>query len=43
MSNVTVAFLQQNNLYNSREKKYQSRIRALETLVMGTAEENEVL
>ncbi|KAM7531296.1 hypothetical protein LguiB_034706 [Lonicera macranthoides] len=36
-------FKKQNNLYKSREKKYQSRIRALETLVMGTAEENEVL
>jgi kinesin family protein C2/C3 len=36
-------FKKQNNLYKSREKKYQSRLRALETLVVGTIEENEIL
>ncbi|XVF10601.1 hypothetical protein REPUB_Repub07fG0196300 [Reevesia pubescens] len=33
----------QNNLYRAREEKYQSRIRALETLVTGTVEENKVV
>ncbi|XVF52904.1 hypothetical protein PTKIN_Ptkin05aG0055800 [Pterospermum kingtungense] len=33
----------QNNLYRAREEKYQSRIRALETLVKGTVEENKVV
>ncbi|PPR80890.1 hypothetical protein GOBAR_AA39823 [Gossypium barbadense] len=32
----------QNNLYRAREEKYQSRIRAFETLVKGTLEENKV-
>ncbi|KAK8266681.1 hypothetical protein V6Z12_D12G262700 [Gossypium hirsutum] len=31
-----------NNLYRAREEKYQSRIRAFETLVKGTLEENKV-
>lgn len=35
--------LQQNNLYRAREEKYQSRLRALESLAKGTIEENEVL
>ncbi|XVE64837.1 hypothetical protein DITRI_Ditri07aG0133900 [Diplodiscus trichospermus] len=33
----------QNNLFRGREEKYQSRIRALETLVKGTVEENKVV
>ncbi|XVF13121.1 hypothetical protein REPUB_Repub08aG0180900 [Reevesia pubescens] len=33
----------QNNLYRAREEKYQSRIRALETLAKGTVEENKVV
>ncbi|KDP25433.1 hypothetical protein JCGZ_20589 [Jatropha curcas] len=33
----------QNNLYNVRTEKYQSRIRVLETLASGTTEEIEVL
>ena len=37
-----VAYLQQNNLFKVREGKYQARINALETLVAGTTEENEV-
>ncbi|KHG03288.1 Kinesin-4 -like protein [Gossypium arboreum] len=32
----------QNNLYRAREEKYQSRIRAFETLVKGTLEENKI-
>lgn len=35
--------LQQNNLFKSREEKYQSRIRVLETLATGTNDENQVL
>ncbi|KAG5155586.1 hypothetical protein JHK82_013555 [Glycine max] len=34
--------LQQNNLFKAREGKYQTRINALETLAVGTTEENEV-
>lgn len=37
-----IAYLQQNNLFKVREGKYQARINALETLVAGTTEENEV-
>ncbi|XP_021300605.1 kinesin-like protein KIN-14J [Herrania umbratica] len=33
----------QNNVYRAREEKYQSRIRALETLAKGTVEENKVV
>ncbi|GAB2273914.1 hypothetical protein Dimus_008684 [Dionaea muscipula] len=33
----------QNNLWKAREGKYQSCVRALETLAVGTAEENEVI
>ncbi|CAK9142218.1 unnamed protein product [Ilex paraguariensis] len=33
----------QNSLYKSREEKYQSKIRVLETLAIGTAEHNEVV
>ncbi|OMO79536.1 hypothetical protein CCACVL1_13605 [Corchorus capsularis] len=33
----------QNNLYRGREEKYQSRIRALETLAKGALEENKVV
>ncbi|KAI3873457.1 hypothetical protein MKW98_008109 [Papaver atlanticum] len=32
----------QNNLYKSREDKYQSRIRVLETLATGTSEETQI-
>lgn len=35
--------LQQSNLYKSREDRYHSKVRALETLATGTTEENEVL
>lgn len=34
--------MQQNNLFKTREEKYQSRIRVLETLAAGTGDENEV-
>ncbi|KAK6137525.1 hypothetical protein DH2020_028731 [Rehmannia glutinosa] len=34
---------QQSNLYKSREDRYHSKIRALETLATGTSEENEVV
>ncbi|KAK7318229.1 hypothetical protein RJT34_02928 [Clitoria ternatea] len=34
---------QQNNLFKVREGKYQARINALETLAVGTTEENEVI
>lgn len=33
----------QNNLYKSREEKYNSRLRVLETIVTGITEENEVV
>ncbi|CAN4127364.1 unnamed protein product [Withania somnifera] len=33
----------QNGLYKSREERYQSRIKALETLALGTTEEHEVI
>ncbi|KAK4488283.1 hypothetical protein RD792_004033 [Penstemon davidsonii] len=33
----------QNNLYKSREDRFQSKIKALETLATGTTEENEVV
>ncbi|KAK6158248.1 hypothetical protein DH2020_005562 [Rehmannia glutinosa] len=33
----------QSNLYKSREDRYHSKIRALETLATGTSEENEVI
>lgn len=33
----------QNGLYKSREERYQSRIKALETLALGTTEEHEVV
>ncbi|KAA8520832.1 hypothetical protein F0562_011505 [Nyssa sinensis] len=36
-------FQNQNNLYKAREQKYQSRLRVLETLTIGTTEENEVV
>ncbi|KAL5747497.1 hypothetical protein ACOSP7_024498 [Xanthoceras sorbifolium] len=32
-----------NSLFKSREEKYQARLRALETLAMGTTEENQVV
>ncbi|VVA91767.1 unnamed protein product [Arabis nemorensis] len=32
----------QNNVFKSREEKYQSRIKVLETLASGTSEENEI-
>lgn len=35
-------FSQQNNIIKTREDKYRSKIKALETLVNGTNEENEV-
>jgi kinesin family protein C2/C3 len=34
--------LQQSNLFKTREEKYQSRIRLLETLASGTSEESQV-
>jgi hypothetical protein len=34
--------LQQNGIIKTREDKYRSKIKALETLVNGTNEENEV-
>lgn len=37
------SFRKQSNLYKSREEKYQSKIRALETLTAGTTEENEIV
>ncbi|KAJ8439431.1 hypothetical protein Cgig2_001771 [Carnegiea gigantea] len=37
-----LACLQQNSLYKSREGKYQSRVKALETLAVGASEESEV-
>ncbi|KAH9719563.1 kinesin-like protein KIN-14J [Citrus sinensis] len=33
----------QNNLFRAREEKYKSRIRVLETLTVGTTEENQVV
>ncbi|XP_059276175.1 kinesin-like protein KIN-14J [Lycium ferocissimum] len=33
----------QNGLYKSREERYQSRVKALETLAVGTTEEHEVI
>ena len=41
--NVHCCILQQNNLFKAREGKYQLRMNALETLAVGTTEENEVL
>ena len=35
-------FSQQNSIIKTREDKYRSKIKALETLVNGTNEENEV-
>lgn len=40
--NLHFDLLQQSNLYKSREDRYHSKIRALETLATGTSEENEV-
>ncbi|KAK4262766.1 hypothetical protein QN277_028280 [Acacia crassicarpa] len=42
-SNQAESLKTQNNLFKAREGKYQSRINALETLVAGTSEENEVV
>ncbi|KAK3005763.1 hypothetical protein RJ639_017575 [Escallonia herrerae] len=42
ISGQSEVFKKQNNLYKTREEKYQSKIRALEILAMGTSEENEV-
>ncbi|XP_054825730.1 kinesin-like protein KIN-14J isoform X2 [Prosopis cineraria] len=42
-SNQAESLKTQNNLFKAREGKYQSRINALETLVAGTTEENEVV
>lgn len=36
------ALEQQNTVIKAREEKYRSRIKALETLVNGTNEENQV-
>ncbi|KDO76227.1 hypothetical protein CISIN_1g001464mg [Citrus sinensis] len=36
-------FKNQNNLFRAREEKYKSRIRVLETLTVGTTEENQVV
>ncbi|XP_060674415.1 kinesin-like protein KIN-14J [Ziziphus jujuba] len=43
ISNQAQNLKNQNNLYRAREEKYQSKIRVLETLAMGTTEENEVV
>ncbi|KAL5551636.1 hypothetical protein UlMin_001812, partial [Ulmus minor] len=42
-SNQAEYFKNQNKLFKAREEKYQSKLRALETLAMGTTEENEVV
>lgn len=39
---LTYVYFQQNNLFKSREEKYQSRIRLLEALATGTSEESQV-
>ncbi|KAK6935391.1 Calponin homology domain [Dillenia turbinata] len=41
-SNQAENFMMQNNLLKARNKKFQSRLRVLETLAKGTKEENEV-
>lgn len=43
MSSGSLGVLQQNGLYKSREERYQSRVKALEALAVGTTEEHEVL
>ncbi|XP_061348692.1 kinesin-like protein KIN-14J [Gastrolobium bilobum] len=43
VSNQAEGLKNQNNLFKAREGKYQSRINALETLAVGTTEENEVV
>ena len=40
---IYLSFLQQSNLFKAREQKYQSRLKALETLAKGTSDESEVL
>ncbi|CAJ1937424.1 unnamed protein product [Sphenostylis stenocarpa] len=42
-SNQAESMKNQNNLFKAREGKYQTRINALETLAVGTTEENEVV
>ncbi|RZC13532.1 Kinesin-like protein KIN-14J isoform D [Glycine soja] len=42
-SNQAENMKNQNNLFKAREGKYQTRINALETLAVGTTEENEVV
>ncbi|KAK7399207.1 hypothetical protein VNO78_10386 [Psophocarpus tetragonolobus] len=42
-SNQAEGMKNQNNLFKAREEKYQTRISALETLAVGTTEENEVV
>ncbi|XP_029127714.1 kinesin-like protein KIN-14J [Cajanus cajan] len=42
-SNQAESMKNQNNLFKAREGKYQTRISALETLAVGTTEENEVV
>ncbi|KAH9775520.1 kinesin-like protein KIN-14J [Citrus sinensis] len=40
---VNSSCVDQNNLFRAREEKYKSRIRVLETLTVGTTEENQVV
>ncbi|KAH9719568.1 kinesin-like protein KIN-14J [Citrus sinensis] len=40
---VNSSCMDQNNLFRAREEKYKSRIRVLETLTVGTTEENQVV
>ncbi|XP_027340167.1 kinesin-like protein KIN-14J [Abrus precatorius] len=42
-SNQAESIKNQNNLFKAREGKYQTRINALETLAIGTTEENEIV
>jgi hypothetical protein len=42
LRSLTAVLEQQNTVIKAREEKYQSRIKALETLVNGTNEENQV-
>lgn len=39
---ISLLNFQQNNIFRTREEKYQSRIRVLETLAHSTKEENQV-
>lgn len=43
VSGQVISIIKQSSLYKSREDRYQSKIRALETLATGTTVENEVV